>query len=306
MIYPHEITGDAQALANGKLWNTVSKTDTRHVKEVRKGSRRFSAIDAYSQIKRATEVFGPVGEGWGWVIKDTKFWGEAHGEEHTNLCMVHITLWWHPPWNTEKPNENDPFDDSRREYDAVGMNVISRRPKGKDYVSLDDDCIKKALTDAITKGLSYLGFNSDVFFGAFDDSKYVADLAREQAEAAQPPAQQQAQDRPQATQATQPGEAQAGPAKRADGQPAWFDELVGGTGKFKDHTWEWITQGGPDGGRHKWLRAVYGMYKSDVLLKRCSWILSKFYDDQEAKEGTLKSGAEQPAEKDQSWQPAPD
>lgn len=305
MTYPHEITGDAQALANGELWNTVSKTDTRHVKEVRKGSRRFSAIDAYSQIKRATEVFGPVGEGWGWTIKDIKFWGEGVPENHSNLCVVHITLWWRPAWNESKPNESNPFNGDAREYDAVGVNIISRKPKDKDYVSLDDDCVKKALTDAITKGLSYLGFNADVFFGAFDDNKYVADLAREQAAAAQPPAQQ-ARERPQQAQAAQPAQQQAGPEKRADGQPGWFDELVAGEGKFKDHTWEWVTQGGIDGGRHKWLRAVYGMYKGEVLLKRVSWILSKFYEDNEAKDGTLLSGAQKPAEKDQGWQPAPE
>ena len=39
---------------------------------------------------------------------------------------------------------------------------------------VDDDCIKKVQTDALTKGLSKLGFNADVFMGRFDDNKYVA------------------------------------------------------------------------------------------------------------------------------------
>lgn len=309
MTYAHEITGDAQALANGELWNLVSKTDPSQTKSVSKGARKFTAIDAYAQIKRATELFGPVGEGWGWTVKDIKFWSEGTA---ANVCIVHITLWWLPTWNEAKPNQSNPFEHARREFDAVGVNVLSREPRGKDYISVDDDCAKKALTDAITKGLSYLGFNADVFFGAFDDNKYVADLAREQAERAQPLAQQQTQQRPQETQAAQPAQTQAGPAKRADGKPGWFDELVAGEGKFKDRTWEWVTQGGVDGGRHKWLRAVYGMYKGEVLLKRCSWILAKFYDDQEAKEGVLLSGAQKSsvpegeAEKDQGWQPAPD
>ena len=41
---------------------------------------------------------------------------------------------------------------------------------------LDDDCIKKVATDALTKGLSKLGFNADVFMGRFDDNKYVSTL----------------------------------------------------------------------------------------------------------------------------------
>jgi hypothetical protein len=39
---------------------------------------------------------------------------------------------------------------------------------------LDDDCVKKVATDALTKGLSKLGFNADVFLGLYDDNKYVA------------------------------------------------------------------------------------------------------------------------------------
>ena len=39
-----------------------------------------------------------------------------------------------------------------------------------------DDCYKKLATDALTKALSRLGFNSDVFEGKFDDSKYVASM----------------------------------------------------------------------------------------------------------------------------------
>ena len=40
----------------------------------------------------------------------------------------------------------------------------------------DDDAVKKVATDALTKGLSRLGFNSDVFEGLFDDNKYVAEM----------------------------------------------------------------------------------------------------------------------------------
>ncbi|MFQ5631094.1 MAG: hypothetical protein ACE5I1_20160, partial [bacterium] len=44
---------------------------------------------------------------------------------------------------------------------------------------LDDECIKKVVTDAETKALSKLGFNADVFLGLFDDSRYVDDLRKE-------------------------------------------------------------------------------------------------------------------------------
>ncbi len=41
----------------------------------------------------------------------------------------------------------------------------------------DDDAGKKAMTDALTKGLSHLGLSADVFLGLFEDNKYVAKVA---------------------------------------------------------------------------------------------------------------------------------
>ena len=36
----------------------------------------------------------------------------------------------------------------------------------------NDDAPKMALTDGLTKAISHLGFNADVFLGKFDDNKY--------------------------------------------------------------------------------------------------------------------------------------
>jgi hypothetical protein len=43
----------------------------------------------------------------------------------------------------------------------------------------DTDAYKKASTDGLTKALSHLGFNADVFLGQFDDNKYVEGLKKE-------------------------------------------------------------------------------------------------------------------------------
>ena len=48
--------------------------------------------------------------------------------------------------------------------------------QGKGYLKVDDEFAKKVQTNAITKGLSALGFNSDVFEGKFDDNKYVNEM----------------------------------------------------------------------------------------------------------------------------------
>lgn len=50
---------------------------------------------------------------------------------------------------------------------------------GKGYLKIDDDFMKKAETDLVTKALSKLGFNSDVFMGLYDDNRYVNQMQNE-------------------------------------------------------------------------------------------------------------------------------
>ena len=38
-----------------------------------------------------------------------------------------------------------------------------------------EDAPKMAITDGLTKALSHLGFNADVFLGEMDGNKYAAD-----------------------------------------------------------------------------------------------------------------------------------
>lgn len=133
---------------NLKLWDAVATTDPTHTKAVKMGSRAFTAIDAYYQIHRATQEWGPVGQGWGW---SPTFVYDVPG-----LVICELGLWY-----------------KRDEQTCTVMAVGSAR-SGKDKP--DHEAPKKALTDAITKALSYLGFNADVFLGIFDDSKYKLDL----------------------------------------------------------------------------------------------------------------------------------
>lgn len=44
---------------------------------------------------------------------------------------------------------------------------------------VDADFAKKIETDALTKALSKMGFNADIFMGRFDDTKYVEERKEE-------------------------------------------------------------------------------------------------------------------------------
>lgn len=139
---------------NLSIWNAVNKTNPANTKKV---SQRggFTSICAQSQIMEATRQFGPVGIGWGYAAAEPIF--------HDNLVFVQVTLWH-----------------GKRDQSFGPVTGGAEWKSNKGF--LDSDAVKKATTDALTKLLSQLGFNADVFLGLYDDSKYVAQMEREFAE----------------------------------------------------------------------------------------------------------------------------
>ena len=139
--------------SNLDLWNSVQETNPADTKPVSFG-RKFTAIDAYSQIKRATEKFGSYGSGWGisaivhTFVPDTKMvMGEAQF-----FYMVD--------------------EDKEGSFPVTSSILYVNAKSGK----VDDEFAKKLETDMITKALSRLGFNADVFMGLYDDNRYVASM----------------------------------------------------------------------------------------------------------------------------------
>ena len=172
---------------NMELWDRVSRSDVSHTKEVSFG-RKFTAIDAHSQIMEATKLFGPVGEGWGYRNE----FGTIETQRGEVFITCDLTLWWAKPgtWEGIKtPGYHNQFGPIR------GMCALQGIKADGKLKPSDNDAAKKAMTDALTKGLSHIGFNADVFLGMFDDNKYVAGLAKEAAEAAGTAADEYAQSR---------------------------------------------------------------------------------------------------------------
>jgi hypothetical protein len=134
-------------MSNTKLWNELFATDPKHTKKVSFG-RGFTAIDPMWQIKRMTEVFGSVGEGWGYEVSDPI-------PVDNKTIGVKITM-----WHTDKNNK-------WCHYGQASLYTDKNQSKP------DIDCLKKATTDGMTKCFSILGLSADVFLGMFDDVKYV-------------------------------------------------------------------------------------------------------------------------------------
>ena len=149
---------------NMRIWNQVQETDPAHTKAVQLG-RKFTTIDAQYQIMRATEVFGPVGQGWWYDVA----YGTYDVADNTTLCFADVTICWQEPGTLgEGEGRVQCFGPVR------GCNVLFDAKKER----VDEDAFKKAMTDGLTKALSHLGFSADVFLGRYDDNKYVAAVAR--------------------------------------------------------------------------------------------------------------------------------
>ncbi len=220
-----------------RIWAKVCTTDPAHTKHVpQRGG--FTAIDAYSQIQEATKVFGPCGEGWGWT---------SSLQFQDDCVIAKVSLWFR---DSDSEPKSDPIE-------VYGCATWSKNGK------TDTDAPKKAVTDGITKALSYLGFNADVFLGAFDGNKYTPPAQKPQgaSQAASRPAAAPERAAPQRAVSPPPAasgddwqmppeiEAQAS----LDSAPGgWMAETIS-FGKHKGTSWIDMCSGGEDGGRQSWL-----------------------------------------------------
>lgn len=158
---------------NLRIWNAVSKTDPAHTKKVEFG-RKFTSIDAHWQIQQATKQFGPVGEGWGYK--------PVHSVERLTdqmiLAVADVTIWWLDRAGNGTLGSTHEYGPIRATCEMYGPKTYKGKIIPGEFVT-DEDAPKKAMTDALTKGLSHLGFSADVFLGLFDDNRYVQKMEKE-------------------------------------------------------------------------------------------------------------------------------
>ncbi len=148
---------------NMAIWDAVSHTDPAITKKYKgKGGFKGTASCAQAQRKRATEMFGPCGEGW--TVAEERFdIVDRSGDPHDKLLVYAATFTYR--WNGS--------DNTFSIVSSIDLWAYSTTYKSWSATS---DPYKKVRTDALTKGLSELGFNSDIFEGKFDDDKYVEEM----------------------------------------------------------------------------------------------------------------------------------
>src|SRR5689334_2190059 len=127
---------------NMKLWHSVAKTDPRHVKPITGKSYRGNSPAPYWIIQRATEEFGPIGIGWGVIVKNERF------ERLSDTDVLHVatvSVWYM-------------LNGVRSEtFDQMGGTKAAYMTKAGGMV-IDEDAGKKSVTDAMVKCMSMIGF----------------------------------------------------------------------------------------------------------------------------------------------------
>lgn len=137
------------------VWRKVETTDPDRTKKISGRPYHGDSVDPIYQIERATELWGPMGETWGIEIEQEQW--QPLGVQVTHILTCR--LW---------------FPGSTKGLVCIGCTTALTKNG-----HVDEDTAKKTLTDALTKGLSWLGFSADIYSGRFDDNKYVQTLREE-------------------------------------------------------------------------------------------------------------------------------
>lgn len=139
---------------NLELWNKVEKTNPNYTKKANVKGNNIISIAPQFQIMNATEQFGCYGKTWGFKNMTIDY-------SLKDIGMVSFKAnFYYPDGEFEIIN-------------SVGLYRDNAMTK------IDDNFAKKLETDTLTKALSKLGFNADIFLGKFDDQRYLSEVTEE-------------------------------------------------------------------------------------------------------------------------------
>ena len=143
---------------NLELWHKVEKTNPKYTKQANVGGNKITSIAPQYQIMNVTEQFGSYGKTWGFknIELDYTLVPEFN-------LIVFKAIFFYPDGEFPTINSIKMFMDNAK-------------------LKIDDNFAKKLETDTLTKAISKLGFNADIFMGKFDDTRYLAEIKKEFAE----------------------------------------------------------------------------------------------------------------------------
>lgn len=140
-------------------WNRFADIDPKFTKAITGKAYKGTSPNPQYVIRCLTEMFGPVGKGFGWRVLHEAF--QPLGEKTLHWCRIEF-------WHTDRANV----------YESYGQ-TLAAYPTASGGFMVDEDAPKKSLTDAIIKAASHIGIAANIFLGRWDDQKYVAEVNAE-------------------------------------------------------------------------------------------------------------------------------
>lgn len=141
-----------------EIYNKAREVPQEAIKDIKAGRLKgFSDISPMWRIKRLTEIFGPCGLGWWYVIKDKQIIEDQRTNQAAAFVDIDLYYRWHGEVSQPLPGTG-------------GSSFVAQERSGP-YMS--DECFKMALTDAIGVAAKAIGIGADVYWSA-DRSKYSA------------------------------------------------------------------------------------------------------------------------------------
>ena len=139
-----------------EIWKALEKTADEAKKPIEAGRLKgFTDINPCWRMKRLTEVFGPCGIGWKYVITDKQI---VQGADGVMAAFMDILLYYkhNGEWSDGVPGNG-------------GSTFVAKEKNG---FYTNDECFKMALSDAIGTACKALGMSADIYFSK-DRSKYT-------------------------------------------------------------------------------------------------------------------------------------
>lgn len=146
-------------MSNLDHWEKFADIDPKFTKAITGKPYKGTSPNPQYVIRCLTEMFGPVGQGFGWRVVAEAF--TPLGDEVLHWCRIEF-------WHTDRANTFDGYGQTKAAYTTSSGKLM-----------VDEDAPKKSLTDAIIKCASQLGIAANIFLGRWDDQKYVSEVKAE-------------------------------------------------------------------------------------------------------------------------------
>ncbi len=164
---------------NLQIWNHAEKIDPAYCKPDNNGGYSSLSLSGYWMIKKLTELWGPIGDRWGYkILEERKDEGQPIYHipslasdkpfQLTNQITLTIKLELYYP---------GPSGEKATVVNYGHTKYIYQLNNGK--VKTDEEAPKKSLTDALKKCMSMLGVAGAVYLGEYDNKDYMDVVATE-------------------------------------------------------------------------------------------------------------------------------